>query len=60
VPEGVSVIKINPQNGQIAEDSGVPEYFYQEFPPPAQSMWGDESGNIPTGKSPDEIKDQLF
>lgn len=62
VPEGISVIKINPQNGQI-DDSGMPEFFYQEFPPPAQSAWeswGDESGNIMGGKSSDEIKDQLF
>lgn len=58
-PEGVNVIRINPQNGQIAED-GIPEYFYQEFPPPAQSMWGSESGTIMDGKSPDEIRDQLF
>ncbi|MDZ7656587.1 MAG: penicillin-binding protein 1A [Sulfurimicrobium sp.] len=63
VPEGVSVFKINPQNGQIAGDNGIPEFFYQEFPPPAQSMWdtwGDLSGNIMGGKSTDEIKDQLF
>ncbi|MDP1897376.1 MAG: penicillin-binding protein 1A, partial [Sulfurimicrobium sp.] len=62
-PEGVSVFKINPQNGQIAGDNGIPEFFYQEFPPPAQSMWdtwGDLSGNIMGGKSTDEIKDQLF
>jgi penicillin-binding protein 1A len=62
VPEGISIIKINPQNGQI-DDTGMPEFFYQEFPPPAQSMWdtwGDESGNIMGGKSTEEIKDQLF
>jgi penicillin-binding protein 1A len=62
VPEGVSVLKINLQNGQI-EDNGVPEFFYQEFPPPAHSAWdawGDESGNLMGGKSTDEIKDQLF
>ncbi len=63
VPEGVSVFKINPQNGQLSEDSGMPEFFYQEFPPPAQNTWdtwGDLSGNIMGGKSTDEIKDQLF
>lgn len=62
VPEGISVIKINQQNGQI-DDAGIPEFFYQEFTPPAQSAWeswGDESGNIMGGKSTDEIKDQLF
>ncbi|MBZ0104465.1 MAG: penicillin-binding protein, partial [Sulfuricella denitrificans] len=58
-PEGISVIKINPQNGQI-DDKGIPEFFYQEFPPPAQSMWGEEPGSIMGGKSTDEIKDQLF
>ncbi len=60
VPEGISVIKINPENGQIDSDHGIPEFFYQEFPPPAQSMWGDEPGNIMGGKSTDEIRDQLF
>ena len=62
VPEGISIIKINLQNGQI-DDTGTPEFFYQEFPPPAQSLWetwGDESGNIMGGKSTEEIKDQLF
>lgn len=58
-PEGISLIKINPQNGQI-DEKGIPEFFYQEFPPPAQSMWGDEPGNVMGGKSSDEIKDQLF
>jgi penicillin-binding protein 1A len=63
MPEGVSIIKINPQNGQIAENNGIPEFFYQEFPPPAQNTWdtwGEESGNIMGGKSTDEIRNQLF
>ncbi|MBU0594474.1 MAG: penicillin-binding protein 1A [Gammaproteobacteria bacterium] len=60
VPEGVSVIKINLQNGLITEDGGTPEFFYQEFPPPAQSMWSDESSTIMDGRNTDEIKDQLF
>lgn len=63
VPEGVSIIKINPQNGQAVEANGMPEFFYQEFPPPTQSTWdswGDELGNIMGGKSTDEIRSQLF
>lgn len=58
VPEGISVININPQNGQQAVD-GVPEYFYQEYPPPVQNQWVDELLGI-MGKTVEEIKDQLF
>ena len=36
VPEGVSYLKINPATGQRVSDSdsGLFEYFYNEFPPP--------------------------
>lgn len=59
-PEGVSVINITPQNGLRSEGNGVPEYFYQEYPPPAQNQWADDALGIMGGKSADEIKDQLF
>lgn len=60
VPEGVSVININPQNGGRTGDGGIPEFFYQEFPPSAQNQWADDVSGIMDGKSADEIKDQLF
>lgn len=59
-PEGVNTININPQNGLRSEGNGVPEYFYQEYPPPAQNQWADDALGIMGGKSADEIKDQLF
>jgi penicillin-binding protein 1A len=36
-PEGVVSLKINPATGDQAreDESGIYEYFYQEFPPPA-------------------------
>ena len=33
MPEGISVINIDPTTG-IRDESGMTEYFYQEFPPP--------------------------
>ena len=60
VPDGISVIKINPQNGQPDPESGIPEFFYQEFPPSSQSSLGDDPASILEGKSSDDIKDQLF
>lgn len=60
LPEGVSVININPQNGSRASEDGIPEFFYQEYPPPAQNQWADDTSGVMGGKSVDEIKDQLF
>jgi penicillin-binding protein 1A len=39
-PPGVVSIKINPATGEQApeEESGIYEYFYQEFPPPAAQV----------------------
>ncbi|SNR61788.1 penicillin-binding protein 1A [Methylobacillus rhizosphaerae] len=35
MPDGISAIRINPETGmRSTDDSGVVEYFYQEFPPP--------------------------
>lgn len=57
-PEGISVIAINPQTGQQGGSGGIPEYFYQEFPPPTANQWASDPAG--TGNSADEIKDQLF
>jgi len=40
VPEGVVSIKINPVTGEQAreDESGIYDYFYQEFPPPAAQV----------------------
>ena len=59
-PDGISVININPVNGMRTSEGGIPEYFYQEFPPPTQNQWTDDAIGFPGAKSPDEIKDQLF
>lgn len=60
VPDGVSIIHINPENGLRVSDGGIPEYFYQEFPPPTQNQWTNDVIGLPGAKSSDEIKDQLF
>ncbi len=59
-PEGIVTFNINPQNGRKTSGDGIPEYFYQEYPPPAQNLWEDDSTGIMGGKSTDEIRDQLF
>jgi penicillin-binding protein 1A len=40
VPEGVVSIKINPVTGEQAreDESGIYDYFYQEYPPPAAQV----------------------
>ena len=59
IPEGISVININLQNGAKTEEGGTPEFFYQEFPPQSGSQWTDDifDGIV---KTIDEIKNQLF
>lgn len=59
-PEGIITVNINPQNGRKASGGGAPEYFYQEYPPPEQNLWEDDSTGIMGGESTDEIRDQLF
>lgn len=59
MPEGISIIPINPQNGARAEEGGTPEFFYQETPPQASSQWTDDIIDS-IGKTVDEIKNQLF
>jgi penicillin-binding protein 1A len=61
VPEGVTPVKINPQNGLRAAEGGdgIIEYFYQEHLP------GEQRGFLDSlfgggGKSAEDVKDQLF
>jgi penicillin-binding protein 1A len=58
VPDGVVSVNINAQSG-LREDSGIPEYFYQEFIPGTHDA---ELGLKADGsdKAQDEIKNQLF
>jgi penicillin-binding protein 1A len=51
MPEGISVINIDPTTG-IRDESGMTEYFYQEYPPPQvevplPSLEDGESSNDP-------------
>jgi penicillin-binding protein 1A len=59
IPEGVVMVNVDPATGQPAADGkdSIPEYFYQENLPSASASWAGGSG---AGKSPEEIKDQLF
>jgi penicillin-binding protein 1A len=59
MPDGISVININLQNGAKMEEGGTPEFFYQEFPPQSGSQWADDLLDG-IGKAVDEIKNQLF
>jgi len=56
-PAGVITVQVDPETGLRAkEDTGISEYFYEEFPAPEQSS-EQGSGN---GKVPDEVRNQLF
>ena len=59
-PPGVVAVKVNAETGTRAEEfeSGVVDYFYQEFPPPeAAPLTGfPANGERP----PEEIRNQLF
>jgi penicillin-binding protein 1A len=59
MPDGISVININLQNGAKMEEGGTPEFFYQDFPPQSGSQWADDLLDG-IGKAVDEIKNQLF
>ncbi len=52
VPQGIVTARVN-DSGQRAPD-GRPEFFYLENLPPEQAM------AEPLGRSPDEVKNQLF
>jgi len=56
-PEGVVVVRINPQDGMRAMDgSGIPEYFYEEFPPKRA-----DDGFAPgADRPPTEVRNQIF
>lgn len=58
VPDGIAVMKINPQSGlPVPEgEEGVAEYFYQENVPSAQVGGGMGESTKPA----EEVKDQLF
>jgi penicillin-binding protein 1A len=57
-PDGILVAKINPETGlrETDERSGVPEFFYSEFPPGRS-----EDALAPVGsRTPGEVRNQLF
>jgi penicillin-binding protein 1A len=58
-PAGVVALHVNPDTGlRIAEaQSGVVDYFYQEFLPPAQETL---IGGVLGGERPEEVRNQLF
>jgi len=59
MPEGVVVMRINPETGARMTDGGIPDYFYQEYLPPESE--GGAASQTPTGTNPpEEVKDQLF
>ena len=58
-PDGVVAMRVNPDTGQRATDSqtGVLDYFYQEFPPPEpETLIGGVTGN----ERPEDVRNQLF
>jgi len=56
-PEGVVVVRVNPQDGMRSMDnSGVPEYFYEEFPPKRP----DEGFASGSDRPPTEVRNQIF
>ena len=57
-PDGILVVRIDPETGLREPDdrSGLPEYFFSEFPP-AKS----EDALAPgTSRTPGEVRNQLF
>lgn len=60
VPDGVVVARIDPHTGLRVGDGGdgQPEYFYQENLPPESGTGGEPLGD--SGKSSEEVKNQLF
>jgi len=59
VPDKVSVIHVNPGSGVRVSEGGVPDYFYEEYPPgeTASIVGGERAGG---GKASEEVKEQLF
>ena len=58
-PDGVVALHINPDTGLRIADAqgGIVDYFYQEFPPPAQETL---VGGVVGGERPEEVRNQLF
>ena len=56
-PAGVISMQVNPETGlRSKDDTGISEYFYQEYPAPDQSADSALAGE----KVPDEVRNQLF
>ena len=58
-PGGIVALHVNPDTGLRVADAqgGLVDYFYQEFPPPAQETL---IGGIVGGERPEEVRNQLF
>jgi penicillin-binding protein 1A len=58
-PDGVVALHVNPDTGLRIADAqgGIVDYFYQEFPPPAQETL---VGGVVGGERPEEVRNQLF
>lgn len=59
VPEKVSVINVDPATGVRVSQGGIPDYFYEEYPPgdKASVLGGERASG---GKASEEVKEQLF
>jgi penicillin-binding protein 1A len=58
-PGGIVALHVNPDTGLRIADAqgGLVDYFYQEFPPPAQETL---VGGMVGGERPEEVRNQLF
>ena len=58
-PDGIIALHVNPDTGLRVADAqgGLVDYFYQEFPPPAQETL---IGGVVGGERPEEVRNQLF
>ena len=58
-PAGVLAVPINPETGLRVADgqSGVTDYFYQEFLPPEDGV---ASAGFGGGRPPEDVRNQLF
>ena len=55
-PDGILVVKINPETGLREVEGGISEYFYSEFPPRER----DDQLAPGSQRTPGEIRNQLF
>jgi penicillin-binding protein 1A len=58
-PDGVVALPVDPDTGLRIADAraGIVDYFYQEFPPPAQETL---IGGVVGGERPEDVRNQLF